>query len=97
MGQIFRLLGLLSILGGIVLLLVKEKVQANVPVAPTTLMVAGAAAFVVGIVFDVISRARAAVVRRKCARCSRPVEPGEVYCTEHFRESIDRYRDSQKQ
>jgi hypothetical protein len=95
MAQLLRGTGLVAILAGIVLLLVREKLGGT-PAAGITLLSAGAAAVVVGMVLAVASRARAAVVHRKCARCSRPVHPGEVYCTEHFREAVDQARDQQE-
>ena len=43
-----------------------------------------------------VDRARGAVVRRHCTRCHRAVSPGEIYCTEHFRETVNQARDAQQ-
>ena len=95
MNQLLRGFGLMLILGGAVLLLVGEKLGEPMPVPPVTLMSLGALAFGAGIVLGILGRAGRAVIRRHCPRCARVVASGEVYCTEHFREAIDRIRDSQ--
>ena len=94
MNQALRGTGLLLVLAGIVLLLVREKLG-ELPVPPLTLMGAGALTFAAGLLLSVMNRASRAVVRRRCVRCGRAVQAGEPYCTEHFREAIDRIRDSQ--
>jgi drug/metabolite transporter (DMT)-like permease len=96
MNQILRGLGLLLILAGVVLLLVGEKFGDPLPIPPVTLLSLGMVSFLAGVVLAAVGKASRVVSRRRCVRCSHQVDPGEVYCTLHFREAIDRIRDSQR-
>lgn len=96
MSHLLRGLGLLIVLGGVVLLLVGEKGSPPLPVPPVSLIGIGVLVLGGGIVLSLVEKAGRAVSRRRCVRCNAPVQPGEVYCSTHFREAIDRIRDSEK-
>ena len=49
-----------------------------------------------GILIQFLRRARSAVVRRRCVRCHRRVMQGQVYCADHFHESVDQAREEQR-
>ena len=44
-----------------------------------------------------VGRAAAGIAGRTCARCRRRVARGRIYCEDHFQETIDRYRDQERQ
>ena len=50
-----------------------------------------------GVLAWLVGRAAAGVAGRTCARCERRVTRGRMYCEDHFQETIDRYRDQERQ
>ena len=62
-------------------------------------MVLGAAAVCLlgGLVFSIVSRAKSGISFPTCPRCGRRVARGRVYCDDHLKETINRYRDEQHQ
>ncbi len=56
-----------------------------------------AACLVGGIVITVVQRARAGMNAKGCPRCGRPLARGRMYCDEHLAETINRYRDDERQ
>jgi hypothetical protein len=57
---------------------------------------AGAACVVVGFVVSATGRGMAAIVGRSCPRCGRRVARGRVYCDDHLQETINEYRDQNR-
>lgn len=45
-----------------------------------------------GVLYPVGRRMRSV----RCARCRRPIERGQTYCADHLRETLDEYRDRQR-
>ncbi len=62
-------------------------------------MVLGAAAVCLlgGLVLSIVSRAKSGISFPTCPRCGRRVARGRVYCDDHLKETINRYRDEQHQ
>ncbi|HUD71165.1 MAG TPA: hypothetical protein VMQ62_04310 [Dongiaceae bacterium] len=50
-----------------------------------------------GIVITILQRAKAGMRAKGCPRCGRPVARGRMFCDEHFAETINRYRDEERQ
>jgi hypothetical protein len=61
-----------------------------------TLLFAGAAAVAAGAALKILGRGVAGFVARSCPRCGRRVARGRVYCEDHLKETIDEYRDRQR-
>ena len=57
---------------------------------------AGTICVALGIVLTVFGRGVAAVVSRSCPRCGRRVARGRVYCDDHLQETINEYRDRER-
>ena len=60
------------------------------------LLLAGGAALAGGVVARMAGRATAGILSRSCPRCGRRVARGRVYCDEHLQETINEYRDRQR-
>ena len=50
-----------------------------------------------GVIAWAAGRVTAGLVGRSCPRCGRRVARGKVYCEEHMRETINEYRDRQRE
>ena len=57
---------------------------------------AGCACVAVGLVLSIAGRGMATLVGRTCPRCGRRVARGRVYCDEHLQDTINEYRDQQR-
>ncbi len=57
---------------------------------------AGAICVAVGVALAVFGRGMATVLGRSCPRCGRRVARGRVYCDDHLQETINEYRDQQR-
>ena len=93
MGRTLRAIGLLAIAIWAVLLLVGEFLGWESPRRSLPVLFLGVALMIGGILLDIVSRAGRVIRRPRCARCSRPVQKGETYCPDHFRDAINRIRD----
>ena len=49
-----------------------------------------------GLVLSMAGRGMATLVGRSCPRCGRRVARGRVYCEDHLQETINEYRDQQR-
>lgn len=58
-----------------------------------TILIAAGLCLAAGIVARLAGRATAGLVSRACPRCGRRVARGRVYCDEHLQETINEYRD----
>ena len=92
MGRMLRTIGLVLIAVWAVLLLVGESQDWGSRVSVPVLFL-GIALMVGGAVLDILNRAGRVIHRPRCARCSRPVQKGETYCPDHFRDAVNRIRD----
>jgi hypothetical protein len=95
-GSFLRNLGILVIAGWAVMLLALEYMGEERFPWHLQLFSVGLVLILLGILLQVLGRARGAVVRRRCVRCHRPVMTGQVYCADHFQESVAQARDSQR-
>lgn len=57
---------------------------------------AGIACIVLGVLVRLVRNATGAIVRRRCVRCGHKVLRGQVYCVDHFHESISELRENQR-
>ena len=62
-----------------------------------TVLAAGAACLAGGFVVSVVARARSEITAPACPRCGRRVARGRVYCEDHLVETINRYRDQERE
>ena len=59
--------------------------------------IAGGLCLAAGLLAKAAGRTTAVLVGRTCPRCGRRVTHGRVYCEEHLKETIDEYRDQQRE
>src|SRR6266581_1570287 len=57
---------------------------------------AGVLCVALGVVLSMAGRGMAALVGRSCPRCGQRVARGHVYCEDHLQETINEYRDQQR-
>ena len=62
-----------------------------------TVLAAGAACLVGGFVVSMVFRAKSGMTAPTCPRCGRRVARGRVYCEDHLVETINRYRDQERE
>ena len=62
-----------------------------------TLLAAGVVCLVGGLALSLATRARSGMKVPSCPTCGRRVARGRVYCEDHLVETINRYRDEQRQ
>jgi hypothetical protein len=61
------------------------------------LLLAGGVCVAAGVVLWILGRGAAGLAARSCPRCGRRVKPGRMYCEDHFKETVDEYRDQQRE
>jgi len=61
------------------------------------LLGAGVLSLVAALVLSIVTRARSGIRAPSCPTCGRRVARGRVYCEDHLVETINRYRDEQRQ
>jgi hypothetical protein len=97
-GSLLYRVGGLLVLGAIVYLVIWETAMGGADShLVRTLLVAAAACLVGGLVLSIAIRARSGFTGPTCPRCGRRVTRGRVYCDDHLKETINRYRDEQHQ
>ena len=62
-----------------------------------TILGAGAVCFAAGLVMSVATRAKSGMQTPTCPSCGKRVARGRVYCEDHLVETINRYRDQERQ
>jgi hypothetical protein len=62
-----------------------------------TLLAAGVVCLVGALGLSLATRARSGMKAPSCPTCGRRVARGRVYCEDHLVETINRYRDEQRQ
>lgn len=60
-------------------------------------LAAGAMSLVGALVMAIVTRARSGIKAPSCPTCGRRTVRGRVYCEDHLKETINRYRDEQRQ
>ena len=94
---LYRLGGLL-VLGDILYLVVWQSAMGGIDDRLFRILLAAAAVCLLGgLVMSIVSRARSGISGPTCPRCGRRVARGRVYCDDHLKETINRYRDEQRQ
>jgi hypothetical protein len=62
-----------------------------------TVLASGGLSLAGGLVLSVLQRARSGISGPTCPSCGKRVARGRVYCEDHLLETINRYRDEQRQ
>jgi len=57
---------------------------------------AGLAALAGGVLLRLFSPVHHRLAEGRCEMCSRPTERGHVYCLDHLRQTVDTYRDRER-
>ena len=57
---------------------------------------AGIVCIALGLALSMAGRGMATIIGHSCPRCGRRVMRGRVYCEEHLQETINEYRDQQR-
>ena len=96
MGSLLRNLGIGTIAAWAVMLLVLEYMGKERFAWHLKMFSVGLVLIFLGILLQFLGRAKSAVVRRRCVRCHRGVMQGQVYCADHFHESVDQAREKQR-
>jgi hypothetical protein len=96
MGTFLRNLGIATIAAWAVMLLALEYMGKERFPWHLQVFSAGLVMILLGILLQVMGRAQGAVVRRRCVRCGQRVMQGQIYCSDHFHESVDEARDEQR-
>jgi hypothetical protein len=95
---LFRTLGILAIAGGLLWMVVAELVLHQSSGAHVRLvLLAGVVSLAGSLIFSILGRVSAKVASGRCRRCGKPVQPGHVYCSDHFKDAVNEYRDHQRQ
>ncbi len=96
MGSLLRNLGIATIAAWAVMLLGLEYMGKERVAWHLQMFSVGLVLVFLGILIQFLGRARSAVIRRRCVRCHRRVMQGQVYCADHFHESVDQAREEQR-
>ncbi len=96
MGSLLRNLGVTIIAAWAVMLLVLEYMGEERFAWHLQMFSVGLALVLLGILIQFLGRAQSAVIRRRCVRCGHRVMQGQVYCADHFHESVDQAREKQR-
>lgn len=97
MGSFLRNLGIGIIAAWAIMLLALEYMEKERFPWHLQMFSVGLVLTFLGILIRFVGRARGAVIRRSCVRCHRRVMQGQVYCSDHFHESVDQAREAQRQ
>jgi hypothetical protein len=97
-GSLLYRLGGLLILGDIVYLVVWQGAMGGADNHLfRTILGAAAVCLLGGLLMSLLSRAHSGITVPTCPRCGRKVARGRVYCDDHLKETINRYRDEQRE
>lgn len=96
MGSVLRNLGITTIAVWAVMLLALEYLGKERFAWHLKMFSAGLVLVLLGFVLQLLGRARSAMVRRRCVRCRHRVMSGQVYCADHFQESVNEAREEQR-
>ena len=94
---LLRTLGVLAIAGGLLWMVIAELVlHGSSGGAVRVMLLAGVVFLAASLIFSIMGRVSAKVASGRCRRCGRPVQTGHVYCSDHFKEAVNEYRDHQR-
>jgi predicted nucleic acid-binding Zn ribbon protein len=95
---LLRTLGILLVAGGLIWMSISEVVLKESHGAQVRAMIlSGVGLLVVSIVLSMFGRVSARLAGRRCPRCGKPVAHGHIYCSDHLKEAVNQFRDSQRQ
>jgi len=57
----------------------------------------GAVLLGAGLILRILSPVGRRMRAVRCVRCGAPIEQGQTYCADHLRETLDEYRDRQRE
>ena len=98
MASLLVRLGTLLVVGDLIYLAVGQGMMGEVDNHLfLTILASGALSLAGGLVLSVLQRARTGIVGPTCPSCGKRVARGRVYCEDHLVETINRYRDEQRQ
>ena len=98
MVTLFRSLGILFVVSGLLVMVAAELViRKSMGEWVRGLLVAGAVCLAVSVVLSVVDRITAKMAGRRCPRCGRSVQHGHIYCADHLKQAVNQFRDSQRQ
>jgi len=95
MGGTLRIFGLLILAGAAWTTLAGEFGWMDSHLADAwlpTLIKAGLAALLAGILFGVLAPVFRFLRKGRCARCGTGIEKGQTYCADHLRETVQEYQ-----
>jgi hypothetical protein len=95
---LFRTLGILFVVGGLLWMVVAELVlHESRGTQVRLLLLAGVVSLAASLVFSVMGRVSAKVATTRCRRCGKPVQHGHIFCSDHLKELVNESRDHQRQ
>jgi len=97
MGAFLRWLGGVILVADVVYLVLGEMLSrsADSRLFRSGLLVA-ALCFAGGVVMAIVARGKSVITAKTCPKCGRKVAHGRMYCEDHLAETINRYRDEQR-
>jgi preprotein translocase subunit SecY len=94
---LFRTLGFLLVLGGLLWMVIAELVLHKGGGSLVQLMfLGGVLMLAVSLVLSIMGRVSAKVAGKRCRRCNKPVQHGHLYCSDHLKEMVNEVRDHQR-
>ena len=90
-------LGTLLIVGDLIYLAIGTARGGENPHLFRVLLGLGVLCFAGALGVSIATRARSGIKAPACPTCGRRVARGRVYCDDHLKETINRYRDEQRQ
>jgi uncharacterized membrane protein len=94
---LLRTLGILAIVGAVLWMVTSEMVFQESRGSQVRLMLgAGVVLLAASVVVSLATRVSSKVSGRKCPRCGKPVQQGHIYCQDHLKEAVNRFRDDQR-
>jgi hypothetical protein len=94
---LLRTLGILTIVGAILWMVLSEVVFHQSHGSQVRLMLgAGVALLAASLILSIVTRVTSKMSGRKCPRCGRPVQQGHTYCQDHLKETVNQFRDAQR-
>lgn len=98
MSSLLYRLGTLLVVGDVAYLFLFDAFWGGAdPRAFRTVLAAGALCLGGGFVASLVARARSGITAPTCPQCGRRVARGRVYCEDHLVETINRYRDQERE
>ncbi len=95
---LFRTLGLLAVVGGLLWMVIAELVlHESRGDQVRLLLLSGVVLLAISLALSLMGRVSARVVGKRCRRCGKPVQHGHLYCSDHLKEAVNEFRDHHRQ